>query len=236
MPNLKRKRSGGAANPDAGYVLTNGDKVTLYGQKFTAQTPAGSRYSILHNPATLETEFQRRAGETRAELAANDPRMAIGAGPYRIVWSFTPWAAGDGAWNAIGQIHGLNDVLGRNAIIALFYESGHAISRLRKTNEAGVVQASEDVDHGVLTLGQRYSVDWTFKQHATDGVAIAKFGLYGQTLTTIFNKTSERIGYPDEEVGQPSDNGPYFKFGIYGDTANTLPVRVSYFNLSYGLD
>lgn len=209
--------------------LQNGAVLSLNGVAFTAQ--AASTNAIRFDPSSKRVDFERLAGQQRNELTA--PRMAIGA-TQRWTYSFIVHSVDDGDWDSVGQIHGLNDELGRSAPWALFREKNGAASewrfRTRATDVGGVVQNSVAYDVSIA-LGTRYAVDHTWRQHATLGVCQTKFGLYGQTLPTIINETG-RIGFPDEEAGQPADNGPYFKFGLYGDTANTTGIRVSFYDVT----
>lgn len=210
-------------------AVPHNSTVSINGVTFTAQSTAGTPYSIRRDAARDTTWFTRPPGQTRSELRA--PRMAIGATEH-WTWDFVVEVEGDGAWNAIGQVHGLNDVNGRSAPFALFLELDQLIARHRSTDVGGVVQSAVSAAIGALVIGQRYSCDLTFKQHATDGICIFKMGLYGQALTTYFNVTTGRFGFPDEESGQPADNGPYYKHGDYGDTANTIPMRIHYYNVT----
>lgn len=220
---LKRRRGGVTPNPIP--AVLHGNTVSINGVTFTAQSVA--TYGIRRDAANDCTYFERGIGVTRAELVA--PHMTIGA-TQRWTWDIIYDALDDGMWDATPQVHGIGDV--RSAIFAVFPEAGRMIARHRSSDEAGVVQPSVDVDMGAIVIGQRYSGDLTIRQHATDGKCIFNFGLYGQTLSSIFNITTGRFGFPDEEAGQPADNGPYFKHGIYGDTAATTAMRARYLNVT----
>lgn len=226
MPRLHRQRRYAAANSIIDVLDTQ--TVPHNGVVLTAQSSA--TYGIRYDPATLTFAYERRTGQQRAEMVA--PRMTIGGAGQRYIWDFKiDQNAENGIWGEFGQIHGLNDVNGRSSPIGIFPEDGRLNLRTRDTDAGGTVQASTLDDMGPIILGQWYTADLSYRQHATAGVSIFKFGLYGGAMTTWRNITTGRVGFPDEESGQPAANGPYFKIGPYGDTANVTAVRCSARNL-----